>query len=524
MQTATVGGSKVVASLLSSDAWETLTREQQQAHANHGTVITDPFGRGIPMYCKRMSTTGLQFFSLYSTHDVPPELAHEFQMNESPEHAITKAFIKSLADTFGNETSIDGGPTPIWYGCHADCEVPITLSDGRRRIADSVIYFPDDMHRKPLVIEVQLSNQQQADFRERSRDYRLAGYDCLWLDGNLSPAQCTDPVDPVAELDEDDQYSLHALTPFSHDLLEDSRWDGVMPTDGVLRFPFRIDMQSHTFAVWYDHAWRDLDIWLHDIISRMMKRSDRPHYTYLRLYSTRRCDECDEPQRIWLNEAMCAEIEEQTAGDCMFKNRLSAEEKSTIAGFYHGASQRKYETLVFTEDGRLRCGSCGRTLGRKTLWVTVIRGHPKVSIPVPLPGNRKQHGWSADRPWEDHSPTVETIDGNPRFVGTNIVTMGHALDDSLQHPALGMIPLNLFIRRRLGWRPNPHVPVKDSIDFDNWMKPVDVERAEYVFEQIESREEELEDDPAIAYSWYDCEDGNFQIDRIRTDSLPDADQ
>ena len=56
------------------------------------------------------------------------------------------------------------------------------------------------------------------------------------------------------------------------------------------------------------------------------------------------------------------------------------------------------------------------------------------------------------------------------------------------------------------------------------MKPIDVERAEDVFEQIESWEEELEDDPAIAYSWYDRKDGNFQIDRIRTDSHPNADQ
>lgn len=524
MQTATVGGSKVVASLLSRDAWETLTREQQQAHANHGTVITDPFGRGIPMYCKRMSTTGLQFFSLYSTHDAPPELAHEFQMNESPEHAITKAFIKSLADTFGNETSIDGGPTPIWHGCHADCEVPITLSDGRHRIADSVIYFPNDMHRKPLVIEVQLSNQQQADFRERSRDYRLAGYDCLWLDGNLFPARCTDPVDPVTELDEDDEYPLLVFTSLSHEWLEDSRWDGVMPTDGVLRFPFNVDIQSHTFAVWYDHAWRDLDLWLRDIVSGTMKRSDRPRYTFLRLYSTRRCDECGKSQRIWLNEAMCAEINKQTAGDCMLKNRLSPEEQSIIAGFYDRASQRRNKSLVFTEDGRLRCSNCGRTLGRKTLWLTVAKGHPKVSIPVPLSSNGK-HGWSAHRPWEDHSLSIENTDGKPRFIGTDIATMRHTLDDPLQHPSLDMVPVNLFIRRRLGWKPNPHAPVKDSIDFDDWMKPANIERADAVFNRIMMREVELGHDSSIAYSWYDCEDGRYRIDINRTAIHPaDANQ
>lgn len=464
MQTAIIDGEKVVASLIPQQQWDEL-RMRQKSVTRDDPIARDPFGFGQPMSCKTHGRTGLHFFSFYPHVTLPAGFDADWLGNESPEHAITKAFIVSMAETFGYQ---------------AECEKPVPLADGRHRIADTVVTFPDSAGRRPLAIEIQITKQDDLDFEQRTRDYHDTGYDCAWLDFNLMPHSCTNPLDPAMELERHTEYSLRDGTyECSEDMLKSFRWDGVEPIRGALRFPFRIDMDTRTFAVWFDHDWKDLDVWLYDFLERPDSFHPRPRLSYVRLFSARRCEECDSARRFWANDAMIGEIRRARPGDCVLNETMTDRERHAIEEFA-AAMAGRMETfndgalLARGDDGHLHCPRCGRTLGTAEMKASLQ--YTKAAIPLEEPGrDASEEGWTYSNAWADDGFTAAKEE---RFVrtATSLQVMEDTLGD-IREWRRSHSPLNIFHRKRMGWHPSENNPN----DLDAWMEPLDELAAEKAY-------------------------------------------
>ena len=209
------------------------------------------------------------------------------------------------------------------------------VSPNEKRIADTVIWFDKAEDRRPLVIEVQLSRQDNVDFAKRSEDYLTAGFDFMWLDFHLEPSECTNPLDPVSKskLEDNNQYSIKGVYQLSRQKLKSFRWDGIKPIDNALRFPYRYDLKSYTFTVWYDHDWRDLALWTKDALHTSSAYRSRPVLRYLYLCAAQRCSHCRSSQRIWLSEKMCNDLDYNAWYELIQSTALMDSEKRTISDF-----------------------------------------------------------------------------------------------------------------------------------------------------------------------------------------------
>lgn len=466
MQTALVDGKLAVASLIAREDWLELTKRQKAAPKD-APVITTTVDSSVAMHCKT-SKDGFQFFSLYPKHHLPAE--YRFLENESPEHQITKAWILGIARALGYK---------------AECEVPIQISPVKKQIADTVIWFPEAQRRKPLVMEVQLSKQDAADYLRRTSDYQAAGYDCVWLDSRIKPSQCTHQLDPVAEseLEEYDSiYSLHEAYSLSRSLLESMRWDGVEMTDGALRFPFRCEQKSFSFAVWYDHGWRDLALWIEDMLRISASLEPRPDLKYLRLCAAKRCPRCNSPRRVWLSEEMKEEIEYDDFLYCRPATGLNEVEKEAIFDFMtnlpNAARSNIQKSLLIQDSARyLRCVNCNLPLKSRELG-DVIHGISRIKAVIPLTGSDDpgtlEAGWTAQRAWMSTRPSYYPRDDEDfKCQAVSISMMEEAarqIDDISKSDSSPSV-LNLFLRKRVGWTPVGD----DENQLDTWLKPLSPE-------------------------------------------------
>lgn len=474
MQEALVDGERVAASLMARPAWLDLQRRQKNAPKEE-PVITTTFDRTIPMYCKT-SKDGFQFFSLYPGQSLPPE--YRFLENESPEHAITKTWIVSIARSLGYR---------------AEFEVPIEVSESKRRIADTVIWFDESNLRNPLVVEVQLSKQDASDFSQRTTDYHEAGYDCVWLDSRIEPSQCTHPLDPVSESeleDYSDRYSIKGAYQRSVAILESTRWDGVEETDGALRFPFRCDLESFSLAVWYDHGWRDLALWVKDMLRKSASLQRRPSLTYLLLCAATQCHRCGSTRRIWLSRQMREELERSESKFCALAMSLGQSEESAITDFMAHLDAKTrggiYRSLLISDShGKLCCPKCRSWLYSKDLLGDFCNiNRVKAAIPMPdnTDGDKTELGWTAHRPWMDNRPNFMRKDDGFKRKEASISMMEDALED-IRTAGSSRSAINLFLRRRIGW-----TPIGDEENqLDVWLEPIDRETARKAVEMAKRK-------------------------------------